>query len=687
KNMNSVVDFNKRQIQSQQIISSVNKSRSAILEIEASSRGFALTGNNEYLKEYNNNVKKAINCCDSFAAPLKSDSVFIKRKDIINNLITSRIAFSDSVINLRQTSGITVSSGLVATRRGDELTEKIIREIDQLENYQYEISNLYNAAESAAANRTIFLFSILVLLIVLVLTIVFILFKDDLKWRRKSEERFKNLNESLEIKVHERVKELEESRSNMNAILENSIDAIWSIDTEFKLIGYNKLYRNISKEMLGIDIEVGMDILENIEEKSRYVWKGFYQRAISGERFTEELTKFYSGANHIYDVSFNPIMVNNKVKGVAIFAHEITLKKINELKLIESSARMNAVLENSSDSIWSVDKNLRLISFNNSYFESTKLFFDIEAYIGMPMLDHLNEVTRITWAKLYERALKGEHFSEETEDTTIGLELFFDISFNPIIVNNEITGVAIFARDISSRKNIERQLEYKVKELNTFMYKATHDLRSPLVSVMGLVQLAKDQTADNELLKYFDMIDLSVHKMDNLLIDLVKIVNVSQGKLIAESIDFDSIIDDILISLSHYPEFSEIVFKRQIHSDVVFKSDKRLLYSIFQNLIDNAIKYKRPSYVVEPLIIITANVSAEQVQIGITDNGIGIPEGVKDRVFEMFYRGNSSPNGTGLGLYIVKTSVEKLGGKIMLNSIEGKGTSINVIIPNAQAPD
>ena len=350
--------------------------------------------------------------------------------------------------------------------------------------------------------------------------------------------------------------------------------------------------------------------------------------------------------------------------------------------MIVSSARMKAVLENSSDAIWSVDKDLRLISFNNSYFESTKLFFNKDAYIGMPILDHLNEETKEIWSALYQRVLLGEHFSEETQDTTIGLELFFDISFNPIIVNNEVTGAAIIARDISARKNVERQLEYKVKELNTFMYKATHDLRSPLVSVMGIVQLAKDVPMDAELVKYLDMIARSVHTMDNLLVDLLKIVNVSQGKLLIETIDLNALINDVLLSLSNYPEFSQINFRKQVHSDPMFRSDKGLLHSIIQNLLDNAIKYKKNPSLIESLVIITANVTDGQIMIGITDNGIGIPKAQQDKVFEMFYRGTTISNGTGLGLYIVKTSVEKMRGTIILNSTEGKATSINIVIPN-----
>ena len=88
--------------------------------------------------------------------------------------------------------------------------------------------------------------------------------------------------------------------------------------------------------------------------------------------------------------------------------------------------------------------------------------------------------------KCHKRALNGEHFTAETIENSLGLRLCFEISFNPIFINSTITGVAIFSRDITSRKNVENQLEYKINELNTFVYKASHDLRSPLVSVIIL---------------------------------------------------------------------------------------------------------------------------------------------------------------------------------------------------------
>lgn len=347
--------------------------------------------------------------------------------------------------------------------------------------------------------------------------------------------------------------------------------------------------------------------------------------------------------------------------------------------------KYSLLVENSSDSFWLVDKNYKLISYNNSYVESTKLFYDISPVKGMSVVDFLSSEIKNTWLKLYKRALAGEHFSEEIVENYLGIQLCFDVSFNPVFANESITGVAVFSRDITARKNIEQELEYKINELNTFIYRASHDLRSPLTSILGLVQLAKNETTPSEQLKHIEMIGLSVQKMDDLLVDLVKIANVAQGKLSADRIDFIWMIDEIINSIAFRPEFNKIVFQKHFNFDAHFVADSGLLYSVLQNLIDNAVKYKRADDKVDPIIIIAIDVNSSQVTISITDNGIGIQENLIEKVFDMFYRGTAESNGTGLGLYIVKTSVEKMGGKVALKSIFGKGTSVNLVFPNKKS--
>ena len=390
------------------------------------------------------------------------------------------------------------------------------------------------------------------------------------------------------------------------------------------------------------------------------------------------------GSLHTYLSGKFPILdENNNIYLICNVATDITEKKKHENDLTESKARLESTLENAISSIWSIDKDYKLSSYNKLCEKTFESINHLTLYSGMSMLDHLNSEEQNKWKTFYDRAFSGEHFSEEVTENIWDKVHCFDISFNPIRMHGKVEGVSVFARDITSRKKTEQQLNYKVNELNTFMYKATHDLRAPLASLTGLIKLAKDITEQPELRSYFEMIDTSINRMDKLLIDLFNIVNVTQGKLNVSVIDFEVIVDEIIDSLSNRPNFGEIIFRKKIKTDsLFFHSDSRLLYSVLQNIIDNAIKYKRESTLVEPIILITITVIDNVARISVSDNGIGIHSELQDKVFDMFYRATSVTNGTGLGLYIVKNTIEKLGGEVRLKSEENHGTSVFVTLPS-----
>lgn len=391
--------------------------------------------------------------------------------------------------------------------------------------------------------------------------------------------------------------------------------------------------------------------------------------------------------NVMKDYSFTKFPLydeRSEVYAICGIGTDITPHKQAQKEISDSKAKLLALLQNSSDPIWSVNKEFSVMDFNASCWGMMEKFYGTFISADMNVLRLSDNESFDEWQGHYNRALAGEYFSVEMKLMYKMEDYYYDVSFNPIIVNSQVEGVAVFARDITSRKQTERQLRYKVNELNTFMYKATHDLRSPLVSLMGLVHLAKGDVEHRnpELANYFDMIGKSVSKMDKLLIDLVSITNVSQGKLLVNKVDFRKMSSDIIDSLNHYPNFDKIRIRQKFNDEVPFYNDDKLLYSVMQNLIDNAIKYRKVSSTTESLISIIVECTEQSAVINIIDNGIGIEDRSQEKVFDMFYRAASISSGTGLGLYIVKTAVEKMGGKISLASKESEGTSIYITLPN-----
>ena len=390
--------------------------------------------------------------------------------------------------------------------------------------------------------------------------------------------------------------------------------------------------------------------------------------------------------DEILNVLIETTYLKNRIgdfKNLLTTITDISEKKKHENEILEAKERMEGILENAISSIWSVDRNYSLTACNTLSKKKFKNLYNLSIFPGVSMLEHMSFEKQKQWKSFYDKAFDGEHFLEEVKENIWDKEYYFDISFNPIWLNDKVDGVSVFVRDITDRKKTELQLKYKVNELNTFMYKATHDLRSPLASLSGLVKIAKETAEQPELKTYFNMIDTSVNRMDKLLIDLVSIVNVTQGKLTISVINFEILIDEILESLKNRPGFSSIIFKKNIKSDsLFFQSDFRLIYSVLQNIIDNAIKYRKDSSLVDAIIIINISIVKNNAQIIVSDNGIGIASELLDKVFDMFFRATAESTGTGLGLYIVKNSVEKLGGEIRIESEEKHGTSVFINLPN-----
>jgi signal transduction histidine kinase len=162
-----------------------------------------------------------------------------------------------------------------------------------------------------------------------------------------------------------------------------------------------------------------------------------------------------------------------------------------------------------------------------------------------------------------------------------------------------------------------------------------------------------------------------------LLRDLLEVTKVKQATILKEQINFKELVNEALSRFENLPGFEKIKFNIQINESVPFLSDKKLIYSIIQNLIENPIKYadySKPGNSIN-IDIITSGKGAELI---IEDNGIGIPEEYLKKVFDMFFKVNESSNGTGLGLYIVKTTVEKLNGTVKIESTLGIGSKFIV---------
>jgi PAS domain S-box-containing protein len=247
--------------------------------------------------------------------------------------------------------------------------------------------------------------------------------------------------------------------------------------------------------------------------------------------------------------------------------------------------------------------------------------------------------------------------------------------------NGKVTGYLFIAKDISKIKKTEEELRLKNKELDTFLYKAAHDLKSPVTSIQGLLNIANMEIKDPEALKYFEMIRLCAHKLDNILISLKDTVEADIRSNQSEEINLAELINEVLEEIPNSAYYCEDITIRKniLQQHRIYTREKVIHYALYQ-LIENAYKFRssKSNYMID----IRVSQSKNSTDITITDNGIGIQKKYIEKIFEMFYKANTSFDGAGLGLYSAQSMLARINGHIHVDSIFKKGSSFTISFPN-----
>jgi signal transduction histidine kinase len=248
-----------------------------------------------------------------------------------------------------------------------------------------------------------------------------------------------------------------------------------------------------------------------------------------------------------------------------------------------------------------------------------------------------------------------------------------------------VENVIVQAYDIFQTRVDLRQrnldLEKAYEELDKFVYSASHDLRAPLMSVLGITNLALSDLDVKSQNEYLEMIRQSVKKLDTFIINIIDYYKNARGVPVITTVDFDQMIEEVKTSIKYMPEYGNIRINTLITKSGEFRSDVVKLQIIFNNLITNAVKFQdrsKPS----PELNININVTPAEAKITFQDNGLGIREEDLDRIFKMFYRADADNSGSGIGLYIVNEAVKKLGGEINVSSEVGKQSIFELVIPS-----
>ncbi|MDP1800515.1 MAG: ATP-binding protein [Bacteroidota bacterium] len=241
---------------------------------------------------------------------------------------------------------------------------------------------------------------------------------------------------------------------------------------------------------------------------------------------------------------------------------------------------------------------------------------------------------------------------------------------------------ALKSRQVEAdKRKVHLELEATNKELNTFIYKAAHDLRGPLCSIMGLTNLATMEGEKENLKDYIHKISESTLKLDAILLSLIDVMTIKDTQPVLNEIDLKSLVDSVIKRLKYIEGYEALKFKIKIENKKGFFSDESILNSVLYNILENAIKYRNMSHP-GPFVDVKISNTDTGIKIEIEDNGIGIDGDIKDRIFEMYFRGNEDSKGSGLGLYLVANGIKKLGGTVCVESKLNNGSVFTIVLPS-----
>lgn len=497
---------------------------------------------------------------------------------------------------------------------------------------------------------------------------------------------------SAELERQQYLKSLKESEEKFRALAENSPDLILIynlLDREVEYINKSHFLGYKDKELSDTNNWLGL-----YHEGDQPQVRDYLIKTIKGQINSEKSIDLrLRRKDGVYEWATNCISILEKAgkwtRRILINVNVITERKKAEEALRESEDRLKALTENTNDLLFSVDSSMAFSTMNTAFVNFMGEVYLKRVEIGQPVSQVFSrESFNEEWLKLIKKALKNKRLVREINVNTPYCNDSFEVLFNPICSDHmEARGVSVFARDITRRKKAENDIKRANFELDSFVYRASHDLRAPLRSVMGLISLVKMENSFEQRNEYLDLANKSILKLDSFIGDLTDFSRNSRMEINFKEIDLSMVIDDTVERLQFMEKANRINIYKKLQENSILISDQTRISIIIQNLLSNAIKYQNEYAEYSYCEVGFRYLNPKEAEIWVKDNGKGIKKELQNKVFDMFFRASHDSYGSGLGLYITKQVVEKLDGSITLKSIPGEGTLFSIVLPVREIND
>lgn len=505
-----------------------------------------------------------------------------------------------------------------------------------------------------------------------------------------------------QIEIERHLDEISAASERQSAILNALPPGIVLLNESGKIIAINESWKkytlsnNLGIPRYGIDCSYSA-IAEKATgadaEASQQITAGIKDIIAGGAgEFRMEYSCYIKSKKSWFQLIAAPLKDKTK-KGAVVLHNDITGRKIAEQALLQSEANLRTVFENTDVAYVLCNTEQKVVSFNSQAAQLCFEQFGRKLRPGTNAFGYFpqNKIPDVKDA-IEKSGQQGRITYEALYKTKEGGTRWYEVSW--ITVADEHTmpiGFILAFKDITERKiaDIERDritadLVQRNKDLEQFTYMVSHNLRAPVANIMGLTDMLNSFEMDyNENQEIRNALSASIKILDQVIMDINQVLQVSRpANEKPELVFFRDLVDDIAMSLNSLIKKENAHITYDFNSFDRFAGIKSYLYSIFYNLMLNSIKYRRPD--VSPELHISARKRNGQMEILFKDNGKGIEEHNLKHLFGIYKRFDTTTEGKGMGLFMVKMQVENLGGKISVESKPGEGSTFKIEFPQVE---
>lgn len=502
--------------------------------------------------------------------------------------------------------------------------------------------------------------------------------EQELAEKQVAEEALQEQAAVLEEEIMERerfARELQESESRFRAIFDGSSEALFVHDAETgRILDVNstacEIFCFTREEARDLSVE---EISSGIPPYTQNEAIGYISKARNGtpQSFTWQ-AKDRNGRHFWVENNMRSVVIND-MSLIIVGVRDITDRIQRELEY-------KLILRTTKDGFWIADAEGHLVEVNVAYCEMSGYSRDELLAMRISDLDCLESPDDVA-DKINRVKQIGSGLFDTIHKCKNGTFMDVEISTSYL---EEKDCFCVFIRNITDRKKAENELIRKNHEIEQFIYTVSHDLRSPLVTVKTFLGFLEHDIAEGDADKTgkdLEFIASASNRMEALLNELLDMSRLGRIPLTTIEIKFGTLLEDALDAVAGQVNTSNVNVQ-VCYQDIVLYGDRRRLLQIWQNLIDNALKYlgNQPS----PVIRIGADSNGDDVEFYVSDNGIGIASDYHEKIFGIFEQLDRNSGGVGMGLTMVRRIVELYGGRIWVDSAgEGHGTCFRFTLPQA----